>query len=196
MRLSPTPRAQRVSRSGVICAFYGALLAAAIGVGALRGHANVFVVAPSSGSAPTMLALLLGPVIGLALGLLAVFTTRVMTYRLQWARVLHQEFHALVQGLEAREIFLLAFTSAVAEEAFFRGALQPMIGVWAQAALFAAMHFRPRKRFYPWTAMSLAVGIGFGLLASWLGNLSAPIVAHFTINLLNLGYISRTELRA
>jgi hypothetical protein len=29
-----------------------------------------------------------------------------------------------------------------------------------------------------------------------LGDLGAPIVAHFTINLLNLNYIARTELRA
>jgi membrane protease YdiL (CAAX protease family) len=178
----------------MICVFYGALLAAAIGLGAVRGHANVFATMGTSVSTTTTL--LLGPLLGLAIGLGAVFATRVMTHRLQWARVLHQEFHALVQGLEAREIFLLALTSSIAEEAFFRGALQPMIGVVPQAALFAAMHFKPRKRFYPWTAMSLAVGLGFGLLTTWTGNLAAAIVAHFTINLLNLGYIARTELRA
>ncbi len=194
MRLAPTPRAQRVSRAGVICAFYGALTGAAVLIGALRGHANVFVAAGRS--TPSVMRLGIGLLLGIGIGLGAVFATRVMTHRLQWARVLHQEFHALVQGLNAREIVVLAITSAIAEEAFFRGALQPMIGLFPQAGLFAAMHFRPRKRFYPWTAMSLAVGLAFGLLASWLGDLSAPIVAHFTINLLNLGYIARTELRA
>ena len=178
----------------MISAFYGALLLAAVGIGALRGHANVFVLraGPSSSDVRS----LAGAPIGLALGLLAVLLTRFLTYRANWARTLHQEFHALVQGIGPGEILLLALSSSVAEEAFFRGALMPMTGVVLQGVLFAAMHFRPKPRFYPWTLMSLIVGIGFGLVGRWLGDLSAPIVAHFTINLLNLSYISRTELRA
>ena len=193
MRLAPTPRAQRVSRAALICVFYGALLAAAVGLGALRGRPNVFVL---RGGRTDELGMLTGAPIGLVIGLVAVLATRLVTRRLDWARRLHQEFHALVQGLGPLEILLLALSSSVAEEAFFRGALMPITGLWIQAIVFAAMHFRPRPRFYPWTIMSLAVGIGFGLLARWLGDLSAPIVAHFTINLLNLSYISRTELRA
>jgi len=173
--------------------FYGALLVAAIGLGALRGQANVFVLRPA---APGDLALVAGAPIGLCIGLVAVLLTRFVTRRLDWARVLHQEFHALVHGLGPREILILALSSSVAEEAFFRGALLPVAGLWIQALTFAAMHFRPRPRFYPWTLMSLAVGLGFGLLARWHGDLSAPIIAHLTINLLNLSYISRTELRA
>jgi membrane protease YdiL (CAAX protease family) len=193
MRLAPTPRAQRTSRATFIGAIYGALLAAAIGIGALRSHPNVFVLSPDRGDELRMLA---GAPIGLAIGLIAVVLTRLAVRRLDWARALHQEFHALVHGMRPREILLLALTSSVAEEAFFRGALLPVVGLWVQAIVFAALHFRPRPRFYPWTLMSLGVGLGFGLLARWLGDLSAPIVAHFTINLLNLSYISRTELRA
>jgi len=193
VRLAPTPRAQRISRAAVISAFYGALLLAAVGIGALRGHPNVFLLRSASRSEVRSLA---GAPIGLALGLLAVLCTRFLTHRANWARALHQEFHALVQGISGGEILLLALSSSVAEEAFFRGALMPMTGVVVQGFLFAAMHFRPKPRFYPWTAMSLIVGIGFGLVGEWLGDLSAPIVAHFTINLLNLSYISRTELRA
>ncbi len=193
MRLAPTPRAQRISRGALICAFYGLMLVAAIAIGAWRGRANVFF-GPSAAGDRTLR--LVGAPLGLAIGLLAVFATRYLTHRAQWARRLHQEFHALVHGLGPREIFLLAFTSSVAEEAFFRGALQPIVGVVPQALLFGAVHFRPQVRFLPWTAMSLVVGLAFGLLAQGLGDLSAPIVAHFTINLLNLGYIARTELRA
>ena len=180
----------------VICGFYGALLAVAIAVGAARGHANVFVVSAELAGITSTVRLLRNTVLGLAIGLGAVFITRLFTRRLEWARVLHQEFHALVHGLGAQEIFLLALTSSVAEEAFFRGALQPMVGLVPQAVLFAALHFRPRARFYPWPIMSLIVGLGFGMLARSLGDLSAPIVAHFTINALNLTYISRTELRS
>jgi len=192
VRLAPTPRAQRISRGTVICAFYGLLLLVAVGVGALRGHPNVFLLRTTRANDTRSL---FGAPLGLAIGLAVVLITRFLTHTTQWARTLHREFHALVAGLGAREILLLAVTSAVGEEAFFRGALQPMLGVVLQAVLFAAMHFRPQRRFLPWTAMSLVIGLGFGLLANWLGDLSAPIVAHFTINLVNLSYISRTELR-
>jgi hypothetical protein len=193
VRLAPTPRAQRISRGTVICGFYGLLLLAAVGVGAWRDHPNVFLLRASRPGDPLRF---LGAPLGLAIGLAVALATRFLTHSTQWARTLHREFHALVAGLGARDILLLAISSAVAEEAFFRGALQPMVGVVLQSLLFAAMHFRPQRRFLPWTAMSLVIGLGFGVLANWLGDLSAPIVAHFTINLVNLSYISRTELRA
>ena len=44
--------------------------------------------------------------------------------------------------------------------------------------------------------MSFILGLGMGAMFLWLGDLSGPIAAHFTINLLNLNYISKTELRA
>jgi len=189
-RLAPTPRAQRLSQSWVIALFYGAMLALAIGIGHARGHANVFFVGNDTRGVP------LSAAIGLAFGVVAVFATRLATSSWQWARVLHQEFHALVHQITLRDVVLLALASSVAEEALFRGALQPIIGVGPQAVLFAALHFRPRARFYPWTLMSLAIGLLFGWVTQWRGDLAAPIVAHFTVNALNLAYISRTELRA
>lgn len=190
MRLGPTPRARRLSQGVVITAFYGALLLVAVGIGAARHHADVFLV----GAGPPR-GLFVSALGGLAMGGVAVFFSRLVTRRLQWARVLHQEFHALVHQLGSVDIFLLALSSSVAEEAFFRGALQPMVGVVPQAVLFAALHFRPRPRFYPWTAMSLGVGMLFGLFTLWRGDLCMAIVAHFTINVANLSYIARTELR-
>ncbi len=189
MRLSPTPRAQRLSRSALICIFYGGLLAVAFAWGALRGNANVFVSSPT-GARP-----LVGAALGLALGLGAAFVTRLLTYSSERVRRLHTEFHALVQGITGGEVFLLALLSSVAEEAFFRGALQPTVGLCLQSLLFAALHFRPNPRFYAWTVMSFIVGLALGSLARYMGDLSAPIVAHFTINFVNLRYISRTELR-
>jgi membrane protease YdiL (CAAX protease family) len=138
----------------------------------------------------------MSPVLGLAVGLCAVFLSRLATHRLEWARVLHREFHAVVHELSAKEVFLLATASALGEELFFRGALLPAIGLWPQAALFALVHVRPQARFLPWTLMSLVVGAGLGGMFLTLGDLGGPIAAHFTINLLNLSYISRTELRA
>ena len=111
-----------------------------------------------------------------------------------WARDLHQSFRHVLGPLTGREIATLAIASAIGEELMFRGALEPWIGVWAQAAVFALLHIGPGKRFLPWTAMAFALGVLLGLLARATGDLGGPIVAHFTINFVNLRFIQRVEL--
>jgi membrane protease YdiL (CAAX protease family) len=176
----------------LIILVYGGLGGIAILWGAVRGNPNVYLY---PGRAPTVAQLAIGPAVGLALGLVFVFLSRFATHRLEWARVLHREFHSVVHELTSREIFLLAVFSSIGEELFFRGALLPQIGLWGSSALFAALHLRPHLRFLPWTLMSFIVGLVLGSMYMQLGDLGGPIVAHFTINLLNLNYISKTELR-
>ncbi len=190
MQLAPTPRAPRLSRAAVIGLLYSALGLVAVAIGAWRGHANVYEYGPRS-----LVWLMAGPFVGLLFGLVMVFLSRLAVHSLEWARVLHREFHAVVHELNAREIFILAAASSVGEEMLFRGALVPMMGVVSSSALFAAMHMRAQRRFLPWTIMSFIMGLAMGLLYQKLGNLGAPIVAHFVINLLNLHYIAKTELR-
>src|SRR5262245_1192960 len=105
VRLAPTPRPQRMSRAGLIIAVYGGLGGIAFLWGAVRGNPNVYVY-PGRTLTPSQLAI--GPAVGLALGLLIVFLSRFATHRLEWARVLHREFHSVVHELSSREIFLLA----------------------------------------------------------------------------------------
>jgi len=185
--VTPAPAARRGS---VARTWFWTVLALALGIGHARGHTDVFLVGNDAHGVA------LSAAIGIGIGVIAVFATRLATSSWQWARVLHQEFHALVHQMSLRDVVLLALASSIAEEALFRGALQPMIGIAPQAALFAALHFRPRARFYPWTIMSLGIGLLFGWLTKTRGDLCAPILAHFTVNALNLAYISRTELRA
>jgi membrane protease YdiL (CAAX protease family) len=192
MQLAPTPRAPRLSRAALIGLLYAALGVLAVVIGAWRGHSNVYEL-PGRHS---ILWLLLGPFVGLVFGLAMVFLSRLAVHSLEWARVLHREFHAVVHELNAREIFILAVASSVGEEMLFRGALVPMMGLMASSALFAVMHMRAQWRFLPWTIMSFIMGLAMGLLFQKLGNLGAPIVAHFVINFLNLHYIAKTELRA
>jgi membrane protease YdiL (CAAX protease family) len=191
MQLAPTPRAPRLSRAGVIVSLYGALGAIAIVWGALRGNANIYELGPRH-----LVRLLASPFVGLAFGLAMVFLSRLAVHSMDWARVLHREFHAVVHELSSREIFLLAVSSALGEELFFRGALLPAVGLTWSSVLFAAMHVRAQWRFLPWTLMSFIMGLAMGLLYMKLGDLGAAIVAHFTINFLNLNYIAKTELRA
>jgi membrane protease YdiL (CAAX protease family) len=194
MPLAPTPRTPRLSRAAVIGLLYAALGLVAVAIGAWRGNCNVYEYGPRR--ATSTLWLMASPFVGLAFGLAMVFLSRLAVHSMEWARVLHREFHALVHELTAREIFVLAAASSVGEELLFRGALLPMMGLLPSSALFAAMHVRAQWRFLPWTIMSFIMGLAMGLLFVRLGNLGAPIVAHFTINLLNLNYIAKTELRA
>ena len=88
--------------------------------------------------------------------------------------------------LRVSECIALALLSGVAEEAFFRGALQPQVGLWVASAAFALAHFAPRRDLWPWTLCSFAAGLALGLLFTWTGNLVAPIAAHALINAVNL----------
>ena len=191
MSLARTPRAPRMNRSAVIVALYGALGLTAVGWGLWRGNANIYQYGPMRLSW-----LAASPFVGLIFGLAMVFLSRLAVHSMEWARVLHREFHAVVHELSSKEIFLLAAASSVGEELFFRGALLPAVGLVPSSALFAAMHLRAQRRFLPWTLMSFIMGLAMGLMYMKLGDLGAPIVAHFTINLLNLNYIAKTELRA
>ncbi len=190
MRLAPTPKAPRLSRAGLIALLYGGLGAIAIAWSAWRGDPDLYRL--PNARLPTLVA---SPFIGLAVGLCVVFLSRFATHRLEWARVLHREFHAVVHELSSREIFILALFSSLGEELFFRGALLPIVGLPLSSLLFAALHVRPQVRFLPWTLMSFIIGLGMGSMYLWLGDLGGPIVCHFTINLLNLSYIAKTELR-
>lgn len=185
MRLSPTPRPPRLSRSGLILFLYAGLALAAVGWGAARGHANVFVL--PGVAAPRTLP---GLAVGAALALAAIFLTRLATHRFEWARTLNREFRAILGPLDAGDILVLAAASSVGEEALFRGAMVPHLGLLASSALFALPHIGPGPRFLPWTITSFFAGLAFGGLFLWTGDLAGSICAHFLINLINLRYIT------
>ncbi|HET6614239.1 MAG TPA: CPBP family intramembrane glutamic endopeptidase [Kofleriaceae bacterium] len=179
-----------MSRSNLVLAVYGGLALIALLVGAARGDLDLY----REATASTSLKLALSPVLGIAFGLAVVFGSRLAVHRWSWARSLHRDFHGLLGHMPAREIFILAVASAVGEELFFRGALTPWIGIWAQAGVFALLHIGPGRRFLPWTASAFVLGLIFGIAFETMGDLGGPIAAHFTINYLNLSYISRVDL--
>jgi hypothetical protein len=111
-----------------------------------------------------------------------------------WGRSLHRNFRHLLGPLATREILILALASSIGEELLFRGALLPWMGLWPQAVIFALLHVGPGARFLPWTASALVMGVVLGLMYQLTGDLGGPIIAHFTINFVNLRFIARTEL--
>jgi membrane protease YdiL (CAAX protease family) len=110
------------------------------------------------------------------------------------ARRLEAEIGHVLGRLELSEAVALALISAVAEEVFFRAAVQgalPGWGGWLLAALlFALLHSGPGPAFRIWTVFAAFAGALFGGLMLWRGNLTAPLVAHFLVNAVNLRRIS------
>lgn len=193
MSLSPSQPSPGppLSRASLVIGLYGAMALVGLLIAAGRGNPDLFRL-----GTPEAWQLLAGPVIGFGLGLAVVGLTRLATRHLQWARDLHSSFRDLLGPLTGQEIAILAIASSIGEEILFRGALQPWLGVWLQALVFALLHVGPGRRFLPWTISALAMGIAFGWLAAWTGSLGAPIAAHFAINFLNLRHIVRTALPA
>jgi membrane protease YdiL (CAAX protease family) len=180
-----------MSRAGLILALYGGLALVGVAIAAIRGDFNIYLL---EGTETTPYRLGASLLLGVAVGLIFVFCSRLAVHRFGWARQLHRDFRGILGKLSSREILILALASSVGEELLFRGALMPWIGLWPQAVIFALLHIGPGVRFLPWTVSSLAVGVLFGYLFLWTGDLGAPIAAHFVINYLNLRFISRVEL--
>ncbi len=129
--------------------------------------------------------------IGLGVGLAIVALSWVVTRTSRWGERLARALAALLGRPRPGQILALAALSGIAEEAFFRGALQPRVGLVAASLLFGAAHFVPRREFLPWTGFSIAAGFVLGGLFAWTGNLIAPIVAHAVVNGVNLTLLVR-----
>jgi uncharacterized protein len=101
----------------------------------------------------------------------------------------------IMQGLGLNGIWalVLALTSSLGEEFFFRGFLLALgikflpywLALLAQALVFAAFHPAPARAWgYPlWTAL---VGIVLGLVTVSCGSIEPGILAHYLFNHLNL----------
>ena len=128
---------------------------------------------------------------GLGFGLLIVALSRLMVARLASAQALYAWFAELLGPVSWTDALTLAALSAVGEEVFFRGAMQPSLGLLPTSLLFALVHWPPRLRFASWTIGAGIIGLAVGAITIHTGNLAGAIVAHFVVNLLNLRHVSQ-----
>jgi hypothetical protein len=142
-----------------------------------------------SGAYALRLAVSLGLGLGLALAVVAL--TPVFVDRARWARALHAELAELIHPLSRSEIMVLALSSGIAEELFFRGAMQPVLGLTLSSAVFGLVHVGPRKVFLAWITWAFVMGLLFGLIFELTGVLWGPVLAHVWINQRNMTYIRR-----
>jgi membrane protease YdiL (CAAX protease family) len=133
--------------------------------------------------------------LSLALGLVLAFTVVAMTPRLvertQWARALHAELAEVISPLSSAEITWLALASGLAEELFFRGAMQPVLGLLITSVIFGAVHVGPKSVFLAWTTWAFFMGLLLGLIFELTGVLWGPVFAHVWINQRNMTFIRR-----
>ncbi len=87
------------------------------------------------------------------------------------------------QSLQWWQIVVLSLFAAFPEEIFFRGALQPLVGLIITAVIFGALHSVTRLYF----AYATLAGLGLGLLVQWRGDLWMAIAVHFAVDFVGLG---------
>jgi uncharacterized protein len=174
---------------------YGLLAAAAVAWGFLRDNPDIYhhPAGLLASHLPLPAGVILGGSAGVAFGLGIAWMTRFSVYRFRWARTLHVEFRGLLGPLTGTDILAYAVFSAIGEELFFRGAMQPVLGIVPASLVFGLLHVAPGRKFVPWPFQAVAMGFAFGGLYWLSGELSAPILAHFTINYQNLHFINNYD---
>jgi membrane protease YdiL (CAAX protease family) len=124
--------------------------------------------------------------IGLVVAAAGVWLSRLIMLRTRAGARLARALGEALGPLGAAQCGALALASGIAEEAFFRGALQPRVGLLAASLAFAVAHFVPRRDLAPWSAFALAAGLVLGALYEATASLVAPVVAHAALNAVNL----------
>jgi len=132
-------------------------------------------------------------VLGLAFGALVVVSTPAMVRKFAWARALHSELRPVAAAMTRPSIIALALASAVGEELFFRGLLEPWLGLVPQALVFGIVHQLRGPSRWVWVAWAAVTGLLLGAAFHLSGSLVGPMVAHALINGLNLDYMRRHD---
>jgi hypothetical protein len=175
---------ERLVRFGL--AFYGALALLAWAWRDLGQGGTLFLAGPEA-----RVSWLRDAAAGLGVAWATIALSAVLTRRTRAGELLARRLAEIVGPLAPRQAWILALASGVGEEAFFRGALQPVVGLLPASVLFAAAHFVPRRDLVLWSGFSLAAGLALGGLYEATGNLLAPVVAHVVINGVNLNRLVR-----
>ena len=163
--------------------FYATLFAAALAWSIWSGRSVFYA---SEAAAEEGVAPLLDAGLGLVVAAATIALSRKITERTGWGDAMGRALAELLGDRSVRDCIVLAVASGVAEEAFFRGALQPALGWLPASLIFGLVHFAPKRELLPWTGFALCAGLVLGGLFEYTGNLVAPMVAHVGINAVNL----------
>jgi hypothetical protein len=131
---------------------------------------------------------------GALLAWATVRSSRMFVRRWGWARMLHSDLRPAVRDAGDATVLVLGVASAIAEELFFRGLLVPMLGLVLSSLAFGALHQLRGRVGWIWALWAAVMGLLFGGLFVATGSLVGPILAHATINVLNLRFLRDTDV--
>jgi hypothetical protein len=89
----------------------------------------------------------------------------------------------LMGGFSVPTAVYLALSSALGEELLFRGAIQAEVGIIITSVIFGMLHLGPGGQVSSWTVWTAMAGLLLGWMYQATGNLWAPILSHFIVNL-------------
>ena len=167
--------------------FYLVLWLLAMGIIALQGRLswNLFFRAEKAAAATYLLW-------GLGAALLLIALSLYASRNFLWAQLLDREFRKLLVPLRSWQIGAIALFSGAGEEVFFRGAIQPLLGLVPTSLLFGAVHLIPRKVFLPWAAYAAFAGFLFGCLFELSHTLFPNILSHVAVNFVMIWLLNRS----
>jgi membrane protease YdiL (CAAX protease family) len=117
--------------------------------------------------------------LGVVLGVVCVFF---FTHVYERIMPLPEGEESEFQGYSTFGMLVVAASSGFSEEVFFRGAIQPMLGVWWTSVLFGLGHWTSWQRSLETFFVSLALGVAL----QYSDNLWLPIMVHATNNFVGL----------
>ncbi len=131
--------------------------------------------------------------IGVLIAVAVLSGARAMRGTFQWAKRLEEEFRFFLAPLDLRGILVLAVSSGIAEETFFRAIMQPVLGLWITSLVFGLLHYPMNRRLIPWTISAIALGFVFGLVYQSTGSLLAVALGHGLINFFELRHVAESS---
>jgi len=181
------------ARAGTVVV-YGALALVAIGAALARGRSPIALAPgeawlPLEGYASHAVSMVLGG--GLAAATIG--ATRQFVRRWAWARALHIHLRPAVKDAGEGTLVLLGVASAASEELFFRGLLATVVGLVLSSLAFGLLHQTRGRARWAWAGWATVMGVLFGALFLATGSLLGALVAHATINVVNLRFLRDTD---
>ena len=135
--------------------------------------------------------ILLDSLIGVAVGIVVVLISQIVTKKSKALQDLGHELGMLIGKMRLQEIFFLAFFSSVGEEFLFRGIIQGYGGLIIASVVFGILHTAPGKKGVAWSVFALIMGFVMGLEYMWRKNILTPIWTHFIVNFFNVYLLQR-----
>lgn len=191
---SPRGEDSRGSLVPLALVFYAAMAAVAVAWRLVSDGQGPFLAARGA-AVPDGSQLLRHALLGLLAGGGLIGVSRLWTRHSRMGRALAERLASILGTLSGANVVVLALASGLGEEVFFRGALQPRVGLELASLLFGLAHLVPRRELAPWAGFAALAGVLLGVLFETTGNLLAPAIAHVLVNGVNLRWLSRASAR-